>query len=103
MVDNSTKTSAHSLRLTADEFDAITARAAACGLAPSAYLRASVLEKLPSARPTLAAASELLAICYALLRESDGHNVPPAEKAVIEQHARRVFKILHEYGQGTGA
>lgn len=91
------------VRLTEAEAQAIQARAACEGDAPSAYIRRVILGHVSRPLPNLAAGAELLAICQALLKVAESPGPLSTEtRTFVRERAEMVFEILAQHGhRGT--
>jgi hypothetical protein len=103
MPDDFTLNCSISIRLTDGEGLKIRALAACDGKKPSPYIRQILLEHISRPRPNLAAASELLAICQALLEVAEGGTPLTTDtRQFILERAEMVFEILRLHGhQGS--
>ena len=99
MTGDAKRDNAVAVRLTASEKSALEARAAIQGTSLSSYIRAVLLDEAARPLPALAAASELLAICHALLHVTGTDELTQTElEAFVRERARMVFEILRAHG-----
>ncbi len=88
------------VRVSTEERESLTALAEIEGKTVSAYVRALLVGAKARPRPVLAAAGELLAICATLNDATKKLALNDSERALIEEHARRVITIVRLHGRG---